>query len=189
MLPDVPASQSRLESYFKVITIRRVDKNEVVCLNSDDDAPLVQRPSNAIADAPLAQDQSAADESEDHIDDAAAASPGVAPNVVSRSRDHYQVTSASDSRAKRSKFEEEAEECSDYDEDDGDEDDSFICSDHDSNADDRGSNADGPDLRAICDGLRNRRGFVVNNLQCPQCYRLRLAISRFAAEVHAAVPE
>ena len=40
---------------------------------------------------------------------------GAAPIVDSRSRAHYLVTAASDSRAKRSKFEEEAEECSDCD--------------------------------------------------------------------------
>ena len=168
--------QTRLESYFgQSRPGLQVDKDDVVCLDSDDDAPLVQRPNNAA-------------ESEERNDDAVADSADEAPFVVSGSRTRYQVTSATDSRAKRSKFEEEAEECSDFDEDDGDEDDSFVCADHNSNADDHDSNADGPDLRAICDGLRNRRGFV-RNILCPQCYRLSLAIAKFAAEVHAAVPE
>lgn len=179
--------QTRLESYFgQFRPLYQFHKVDVVCLDSDDDAPLVQDPRISDRDAPMAQQPNNANESEERI--AGAESAVEAPIVVSGSRARYQVTAASDSRAKRSKFEEEAEEYSDYDEDDDDEDDSFVCDDHNSNADDRDNNADGPDLHALCASLRNRRGFVKNNL-CPQCYRLTLAISRFAAEVHAAVPE
>jgi hypothetical protein len=145
-------------------------------IESDDDAPLVQRRSKESATG-HALDAEAV-ESHDRIDEAAAVPP---PSVV-RSRARYKVTSASDRYAKRSKYEEEAEEFSDCDdEDDSDADDSFIVSDHD-------SSADGADLRAICDSLRNRREFVMNNMQCPQCYRLIAAISRFVADVHVAVP-
>ncbi len=212
--------QTRLESFFE--PSRRSDSQlrDGVSLDSDDDAPLVQRKSttpaigrahHAFADdfgqcvddatavprpcdiesdeyAPLVVRRSkesatghaldaAAVESHDRIDEAAAVPP---PSAV-RSHARYKVTSASDRYAKRSKYEEEAEECSDCDDDDSDEDDSFIVSDHD-------SSADGADLRAICDSLRNRREFVMNNMQCPQCYRLIAAISRFVADIHVAVP-
>jgi hypothetical protein len=166
-------------------------------IESDDDAPLVQRRSKESATGHALNAEAV--ESHDRIDE-------VPPPSVVRYRARYTVTSASDRNAKRSKYEAEAEECSDFDdEDDRDADDSFIddeepedCSDCDdedgSDADnsfivsDHGSNADGADLRAICGSLRNRREFVMNNIQCPQCYRLIAAILRFVADVHVAVP-
>ena len=142
-------------------------------IESDDDAPLVQRRSKESATGHALNAEAV--ESHDRIDE-------VPPPSVVRSRARYTVTSASDRNAKRSKYEAEAEECSDFDdEDDSDADNSFIGSDH-------GSSADGADLRAICGSLRNRREFVMNNIQCPQCYRLIAAILRFVADVHVAVP-
>jgi hypothetical protein len=94
------------------------------------------------------------------------------------------VTSASDSRvyhsAKRSKFEDEAEECSDVDDASTSASDSFVVSDHDSEC---SSNARSPnaqhELHEICSSLRNRRRFV----HCPQCLRLVRAVLQFVAAV------
>jgi hypothetical protein len=187
--------QSRLESYFG--QLRRLNQDDVDCPGSNeaapnvrlsvtvDGAPLESHHSNSDDDAPLVQRYgNVVDVAREAVP--IAESAAATPIVDSHSRARYQVISASDSRAKRSKFEEEAEECSDCDEDDSDED-SFVCSDHNSDADDHNSIDDGPDLRTICAVLRNRRGWVKDSLMCPQCYRLSAAIAKFAAEIQAAV--
>jgi hypothetical protein len=96
----------------------------------------------------------------------------------------FRVTSASDSRvyrtAKRSKFEEEAEECSDDDDASNSASDSFVVTDHDSEC---SSHARSPNvqhaLHEICSSLRNRRRYV----HCPQCQRLVRAVLQFLAAV------
>ncbi len=100
----------------------------------------------------------------------------------------FRITAASDIHAqrsaKRSKFEGEAEECSECDDGSSDSD-SFVVSDHVSECSSHGSYEDVQrQLSEICSSLRHRRQWV----RCTQCLRLVRAILVFLAQIQKTVP-
>ena len=100
----------------------------------------------------------------------------------------FRIIAASDilahRSAKRSKFEGEAEECSD-DDDASSASDSFVVSDHASDVTGSSSPEAQDSLREICACLRNRKKF----LHCPQCLRLVRVILRFLADIVDNMPD
>lgn len=100
----------------------------------------------------------------------------------------FRITAASDIHAqrsaKRSKFEGEAEECSEC-EYGSSASDSFVVSDHVSECSSHGSSEDVQrQLSEICSSLRHRRQWM----RCTQCLRLVRAILVFLAQIQETVP-
>lgn len=119
-----------------------------------------------------------------------AASDDDAPMVINP---HIKTASAgffrsSDGRvlvtAKRSRYEGEAEECSEDDEHSSALD-SFIVSDHASDINESSSPEAQASLREICACLRNRRQF----LHCPQCLRLVRVVLHFLSDIVECMPD
>ena len=136
--------------------------------DNDDDAPLVPRSrlQHAVTETDVMQPRQRA--------------------RVDAAVDVLNVIDGCRSGSPRRRFEGEAEECSDHDEDDDDcSDDSFVVPDHSSES--GSSSSDSAPvrsrLRSVCASLRNRRKCV----RCPQCLRLMRAISAFMSEISTAV--